>query len=109
MCRVALALVALVALAAPGPAAAHLRTSRVAVDYRAAVASLRAPVAGAVRARIYPADLAIGLTALGGHRVIVLGYLGEPFLRLAQLDGTIRRVGRPRSCPGSRSVSRSRS
>ncbi len=82
MRRVALALVAGVALAVPGPAAAHLRTSRVAVDYRAAVASLRAPVAGAVRARIYPADLAIGLTALGGHRVIVLGYLGEPFLRL---------------------------
>jgi hypothetical protein len=75
-------LAAVVALLAPATAAAHLRTSRVAVDYRATVAPLRLPLAGALRVRIYRADLALGLTALGGHHVVVRGYLGEPFLRL---------------------------
>jgi hypothetical protein len=69
------------ALAVPGTAAAHLRSARVAVDYRATVGPLRGPLAGAVKARVYRTDLALGLTALGRHRVIVLGYLGEPFLR----------------------------
>jgi hypothetical protein len=32
--------------------------------------------------RVYRADLALGLTPLGRHRLVVLGYLGEPFLRL---------------------------
>jgi hypothetical protein len=75
-------LVAGLALAAPGTAGAHLRTSRAAVDYRATVSQLGPPLAGAVAVRVYRADLALGLTALGGHRVVVLGYLGEPFLRL---------------------------
>jgi hypothetical protein len=76
--RRALLLVALVALAAPGAASAHLRTSRDAVDYRASVLPFDEPL----RVRVYPADLALGLTLLGAHRVVVLGYLGEPFLRL---------------------------
>jgi hypothetical protein len=75
-------LAAVATLAAPAAAGAHLRTSRVAVDYRATVAPLPAPLAGAVRLRIYAADLAVGLTALGGHHLVVRGYLGEPFLRL---------------------------
>ena len=79
-CAVA-GLVAAAALAAPGTAAAHLRTGRVAVDYRATVAPLPKPLTGAVEVRVYRADLALGLTALPGHRVVVLGYLGEPFLR----------------------------
>jgi hypothetical protein len=33
--------------------------------------------------RVYRADLALKLTALDEHRVVVLGYLGEPFLRLS--------------------------
>ena len=71
------------ALLVPGTAAAHLRTGRVAVDYKATVAPLRPPLARAVEVRVYRADLALGLTALRGHRVVVLGYSGEPFLRFA--------------------------
>jgi hypothetical protein len=81
--RVALAAaVAVSALAAPGTAAAHQHTGRVAVDYKGTVGQLTAALAGAVEARVYPADLSLGLTALGRHRVLVLGYAGEPFLEL---------------------------
>jgi hypothetical protein len=75
-------LVAAVALAAPAPAAAHLRTSRVAVDYRAAVSPLSPDLASALSVRLYRADLAVRLTVHRGHRSVVLGYAGEPFLRL---------------------------
>ena len=81
-----LVVVVVVALAAPGTAGAHLRTSRAAVDYRATVSPVRPPLAGAVSARVYRSDLALRLTALGAHRIVVLGYLGEPFLRL-EADG----------------------
>jgi hypothetical protein len=80
--RVAAGLIAAATLAAPGTASAHLRTGRVAVDYRATIAPLHAPLAGAVEVRVYRTDLALGLTALGEHRIVVLGYFGEPFLRL---------------------------
>lgn len=79
-----------IALAAPGTAAAHLRTSRAAVDYRATVLPPRAPVS----VRIYRADLALSLTLLGRHRVVVLGYLGEPFLRLGP-DGVFVNASSP--------------
>ena len=85
-----LVVVALIALAAPATAGAHLRTSRAAVDYRATVSS----VPGAVRARVYQADLALGLTLLGRHQVVVLGYLGEPFLRL-EADGAFVNAASP--------------
>jgi hypothetical protein len=78
----ALVLVAVAVLAVPGTASAHGRTARVAVDYAATVAPLRPPLVGAVQARVYKADLALGLTLLGPHRVVVLGYSGEPFVRL---------------------------
>ncbi len=71
-------LVAGVALAVPAPAAAHLRTSRVAVGYRGTVSR----VPRGLSARLYRADLALRLTVARGHRVVVLGYAGEPFLRL---------------------------
>jgi hypothetical protein len=76
--RRALVVVVLVALAAPGAAAAHLRSGRSAVDFRGSVLSFHGPL----RTRVYRADLALGLTLVGRHRVIVLGYLGEPFIRL---------------------------
>jgi hypothetical protein len=79
-----------IALAFPGTASAHLRTSRAAVDYRATVSPSRAPV----RVRVYKADLALGLTLLGRHRVVVLGYLGEPFLRLGP-DGVFVNAASP--------------
>jgi hypothetical protein len=33
--------------------------------------------------RVYKPDLALGLTLQGRHRVVVLGYSGEPFLRFS--------------------------
>lgn len=74
-------------LAIPGTASAHGRTGRVAVDYRATVTPLRGSLARALAVRVYRADLALRLVALGSHRVLVLGYAGEPFLRLGA-DGT---------------------
>jgi hypothetical protein len=76
--RRALLALALVALAVPGTAGAHLRTGRSAVDFRGTVQPSSLPV----RARIYESDLAVRLTLAGRHRVLVLGYLGEPFIRL---------------------------
>jgi hypothetical protein len=76
--RRALLVVASVALVSPSAANAHVRTARSAVDFRAAVLPSSAPL----RARVHPADLALGLTLVGQHRVVVLGYLGEPFVRL---------------------------
>jgi hypothetical protein len=70
------------ALAAPASAAAHGRTTAVAVDYEAHTARLTAPLAGAAAVRVYRTDLALRLTALPGHRIAVLGLFGEPFVRL---------------------------
>lgn len=84
MRRLALAAsVVAAALLLPETAAAHLRTGRVAVDYQASVAPLPPPLASAIKVRVYRADLALGMTVLRGHRVVVLGYSGEPFLRFA--------------------------
>jgi hypothetical protein len=101
------------ALLLPGTAAAHLRTGRVAVDYAANVAPLRRPLAGAVEVRVYRADLALSLTALRGHRVVVLGYSGEPFLRFAagrvyasRSSLTVAGLGLARSGTGWRLLSR---
>ena len=72
-----------VALIGPAQAGAHVRTGRVAVDYRASVSSVSPPRAGAVMTvRIYEGDLAVGLTVEKHHRVTVLGYAGEPLLRI---------------------------
>jgi hypothetical protein len=71
----------LVALGAPGTAGAHLSTSRSAVDFRASVSHQPRE---AVDVRIYRSDLALALTARPGHSVVVLGYLGEPFLRVGR-------------------------
>ena len=72
----------LAALIGPAAAGAHVRTGRVAVDYRASVSALRPPLAGAIVVRVYESDLAIGLTVERHHQVVVLGYVGEPFLRI---------------------------
>ena len=77
-----LALVAFVALASPVAASGHIRTGVVAVDDRVVVFPLRAPARSAVAARVFESDQALGLTGDRGHTVLVLGYTGEPFLRI---------------------------
>ena len=78
-------LFALVALAAPAGADAHLRSGVVAVDYRASVVSPEP----AVKARIYQSDRALSVTAEAGHTIVILGYLGEPFIRLGAGQVTV--------------------
>jgi hypothetical protein len=73
---------ALATLVAPAAAGAHIRSGVVAVDYRASVSPLDARARSAVMARIYESDRAVGLTVRSGHTVVVLGYLGEPLLRI---------------------------
>ena len=72
----------LAALTAPGTAAAHLRTGTTAVDFTAAVTSPAVGSTTAFAAGVYSSDLALHLTTHGAHRVVVIGYLGEPFLRV---------------------------
>src|SRR4051794_36886528 len=74
-CRV---LAALIALALPSPAAAHVHSGVVAVGRGAPVASV--PPGGGVG--VGASALALPLTAGPGRRVRVLGYGREPFLRI---------------------------
>jgi hypothetical protein len=71
--------VAVAGLAGAPPASAHLRSGTVAVDYRASVAR---PVTSAYSAQIYQSDHGLSLMLRPGHTVVVLGYLGEPVIRL---------------------------
>ena len=66
-------------LVAAGSASAHLRSGTVAVDYRASLAS---PETAAYAAQIYQSDHGLSLTVHTGHVVVLLGYLGEPVIRL---------------------------
>jgi hypothetical protein len=69
-------------LAAPGPADAHLKTGLVASDFQARAGSFR-PAAPGLAARVLGGDQRLELRVAGGHVVIVLGLLGEPFLRFS--------------------------
>jgi hypothetical protein len=71
--------VAVACLAGARPASAHLRSGTVAVDYRASVSH---PVSRAYSAQIYQSDHGLSLTLRPSHVVLVLGYLGEPVIRL---------------------------
>jgi hypothetical protein len=71
--------VGLAFLVGAGTASAHLRSGTVAIDYRASVSH---PVTRAYSAQIYQSDHGLSLTLRPGHVVVVLGYLGEPVLRL---------------------------
>jgi hypothetical protein len=73
------AVVALAWLGSPAAADAHLRSGTVAVDYQASISSAGS---GAYRAQIFASDRALSLTVRAGHTVVLLGYLGEPVLRL---------------------------
>src|SRR2546423_3312777 len=65
-------------LVRPALASAHLRSDVVAVDYRATVTTQ----SRTFEARVYPTDRALRLVVTRGHSVIVLGYLGEPLIRI---------------------------
>jgi hypothetical protein len=79
--RTVLLLLSLLAVAAPAPAAAHLRSGAVATDYRA---SVRVPprLRSTLTVQVYESDRALHLSVLAGHNVVVEGYLGEPLLRI---------------------------
>jgi hypothetical protein len=66
-------------LAAAAPASAHLRSGTVAVDYRA---SVRDPETDAYSAQIFQSDRALSVKVKPDHRVVLVGYLGEPVFRL---------------------------
>ena len=81
--------VALACLASPAVSAAHLRSGTVAVDYTAKVF---APDTAAYTSQIFQSDHALNLTLKRGHDVTVLGYLGEPMLRLEPAGLLINRA-----------------
>src|SRR5207244_1582188 len=97
-----LVLAALAALASPSPAYAHVRTGAVAVDYRVRVFPTRLPLS----AHVYLGDRALRLSVRPGHSVTVLGYGGEPFLRIDAAGVSVLRsptAAALRLTPGHRS------
>lgn len=77
-----LILVGVVSLVAPATAAAHLKSGALATDFEARVGSLR-PAASGVHARVLDGDLLLELRAAPSRGVVVMGFLGEPFLRFS--------------------------
>ena len=71
-----------VALLAPAAAGAHLRTGTVAVGYGASVRTPSRTGRAAYTVGVYQSDRALHLTVSRGHTVVVIGYLGEPLLRI---------------------------
>ena len=78
---------AVVALVAAPTASAHVRSGIVATDFRASLAALPAPLPHLIAARIYESDRAVRLSVAPGHTAVVLGYLGEPFVRVPAAGG----------------------
>jgi hypothetical protein len=72
---------AAMALAAPATASAHTGGT-ISTDFEARIGGLRPAVAG-IQARALEGDLKLQLTVSGRHVVVVLGLLGEPFLRFS--------------------------
>ncbi len=79
--RLTTVVAALIALSLPGAAHAHIRSGTVAVDARSTIGRLPRSTRSAVSVRIARSDLALQLTLHPNHRVLVLGYVGEAFLR----------------------------
>ena len=77
-----LALVAIASLAAPAPASAHLKSGTLSTDFQARVGGLR-PVVSGIEARVLESDLLLQLRVAPARVVVVLGLLGEPFLRFS--------------------------
>jgi hypothetical protein len=74
----ALSIVVLACLVAPGRAAAHSRAPTVALDYRLELSGATLP---GVQAHVVDGDRALRVRVDPPHRLLVLGLLGEPFLR----------------------------
>jgi hypothetical protein len=76
-------------LAAPAPAAAHLRSGTVAVDFRARIFDADT---AAYDARIFQSDRALSLTVKPGHAVELRGYVGEPVFRIDTAGLSVNRA-----------------
>ena len=77
-----IAVLGLAGLLLPSVAAAHGRAATVALDYKLPLDSGAARLAG-VRASVLDGDRSLHLTVSDNERVLVLGDLGEPMLRVA--------------------------
>jgi hypothetical protein len=94
------ALTVLLALVNPVPAAAHIvGTGGSPTNYRAAVTAIR-PALPAVAATVGLGGQFVRITNQGAATIVILGYRGEPFLRLSphlvevnQLSGTAAQTG----------------
>jgi hypothetical protein len=69
-------------LAVPAPAAAHFKSGRLSTDFEARVGSFRPPAPG-ISARVLDGDLRLELRVAPRRVLVVLGLLGEPFLRFS--------------------------
>ena len=77
-----LMLIGAVSLVAPAGVAAHVSTGALSTDFEARVIGLR-PATPGLSARALDGDLLLELRVAPARVVIVLGYLGEPFLRFS--------------------------
>ena len=77
-----LLLLAGLSLAAPTSAPAHLKTGALATDFEARVTGFR-PADPGLAARVVSGDQRLELHVEGSRVVIVLGLVGEPFLRFS--------------------------
>ena len=80
--RACLGLAVAAALTAAPPASAHLKSGVPSTDFEARIAGFE-PAAPAVRARALGGDQRLELRVAAPHVVVVLGLLGEPFLRFS--------------------------
>ena len=72
--------VMVVSLARPSAALAHIATGDLSTTFKATVSGFQPPAPG-LRARVLGGDIKLQLSAPASDRVIVLGLVGEPFVR----------------------------
>jgi hypothetical protein len=80
--RWCLAVIVIASLAVPAHASAHLKSGLLSTDFEARVGSLT-PAAAGVHARVLDGDLLLELRVAPTQVVVVLGFVGEPFLRFS--------------------------
>ena len=91
-------LVALVALAAPGPASAHIRTGSVAVDYRARVFPTRLPLTAQSEEILGVTVRKVTIPVAAGRNLAVLveAAVRNEILKLRGIDSTAEFLARQR-------------